>query len=103
MNTGGSRPPKIDIVQYGQAAPTVPTPTTTPLPRAAGPRWRHLVVLGVYFGLFVWTLRLAIHQQGGQGVWVTVLFWLFMGPPAVIEQLDRAHGRPRPPRPHKWT
>ncbi|HZC99234.1 MAG TPA: hypothetical protein VFA46_03305 [Actinomycetes bacterium] len=87
------------IPQHAQADPPAPTPP----PRTAGSRWHHLVVAGVYLGLVVWTVRLALHEQGAQGVWVTILFWMFMGPPAVIEQCDRAHGRPRPPQPHKWT
>ncbi len=75
----------------------------TPRPRAPRPCWQHVLAGGVLLGLFVMTIRAAVHELGAPGVWATIAFWVLMGTPAAIEWYDRAHGSlPPPPRSDKW-
>ncbi len=43
-------------------------------------------------GLFVMTIRAAVHEQGAPGVWATIAFW------AAMDLYGRAHGSLPPPR-----
>ncbi len=54
-------------------------------------------------GLFVMTIRAAVHEQGAPGVWATIAFWAVMGAPAAMDLYGRAHGYLPPPRwSDKW-
>jgi hypothetical protein len=81
------------------------TDPSTPMPRrrAVLPCWQHVIAAGMLLGLFVWTIRGALHEQGAVGVWATIACWIFVGTPAALDLYDRAHGKILPPRTDKWT
>lgn len=76
--------------------------TPTPRRRAVLPCWHHELAAGVLLGLFVWTIRAALHERDASGVWATITFWAVMGVPAALDLYDRAHGD-LPARSDKWT
>ncbi len=79
--------------------PTIPGPQWTTVP----PRWPQAIAVVMPLGLFVMTIRAAVHEQGVPGVWATIAFWAVMGIPAALDSYGRAYGYLPPPRwSDKW-